>query len=83
MLTIFYVPCFVFRYVDMATATTQYCNICDHDNESKIKKQTVDEMISKEQHLQVQLRKVLVAMETKRTDFDNIRQDVKKVKKIC
>jgi hypothetical protein len=39
-------------------------------------------MISKEQHLQVQLRKVLVAMETKRTDFDNIRQDVKKVKKI-
>jgi hypothetical protein len=25
-----------FRYVDMTTATTQYCNICDHDNESKI-----------------------------------------------
>jgi hypothetical protein len=38
-------------------------------------------MISKEQHLQVKLKKVLVAMETKRTDFDNIRQDVKKVKK--
>jgi hypothetical protein len=40
--------------------------------------QTVEEMISKEQELQVKLKKVLVAMETKRTDFDNIRQDVKK-----
>jgi hypothetical protein len=29
----------------------------------------------------VELKKVLVAMETKRTDFDNIRQDVNKVKK--
>ena len=46
-----------------------------------IEKQTVEEMISKEQHLQVKLKKVLAAMETKRTDFDNIRQDVKKVKK--
>ncbi len=234
MLPIFYVPCIVFRYVDMATTTTQYCNICDHDNESKlaatwcpeceqflctdcnrhharcsstkhhivismenyqklpsfilsiknrcnkhgnkyelycsihdvpccvmcirddhrhcqpmrsilevtenaksstaiaqierdlkyidaafekiksditnnisdidkqkrnfvsdisdmrkflnghldkIEKQTVEEMVSKEQHLQVKLKKVLVAMETKRTDFDNIRQDAKKVKK--
>ena len=27
---------FFFRYVDMATATTQYCNICDHDNESRL-----------------------------------------------
>jgi hypothetical protein len=33
------------------------------------------------QHVQVELKKVLVAMETKRTDFDNIRQDVNKVKK--
>jgi hypothetical protein len=29
----------------------------------------------------VELKKVLVAMETKRTDFDNIMQDVNKVKK--
>jgi hypothetical protein len=29
----------------------------------------------------VELKKVLDAMETKRTDFDNIRQDVNKVKK--
>jgi hypothetical protein len=43
-----------------------------------IEKQTVEKMISKEQHLQVKLKKVLAAMETKRTDFDNIRQDVKK-----
>jgi hypothetical protein len=47
----------------------------------KIEKQTVEEMVSEEQNLQVQLKKVLVAMETKRTDFDNIRQDVNKVKK--
>ena len=46
----------------------------------KIEKQTVKEMVSEEQHLQVELKKVLVAMETKRTDFDNIRQDVNQVK---
>jgi hypothetical protein len=40
-------------------------------------------MVSEEQHLQVELKKVLVAMETKRTDFDNIRQDVNKVQKYC
>jgi hypothetical protein len=32
-----------------------------------LKKQTVEEMVSEEQHLQVKLKKVLVAMETKRT----------------
>jgi hypothetical protein len=37
-------------------------------------------MASEEQNLQVQLQKVLFARETKRTDFDNIRQDVNKVK---
>ena len=47
----------------------------------KIEKQTVEEMVSEEQNLQVKLKKVLVIMETKRTDFDNIRQDVNKVKK--
>jgi hypothetical protein len=47
----------------------------------KIEKQIVAKMVSEEQNLQVQLKKVLVAMETKRTDFDNIRQDVNKVKK--
>jgi hypothetical protein len=47
----------------------------------KIEKQTVEEMVLAEQNLQVELKKVLVAMETKRTDFDNIRQDVNKVKK--
>ena len=47
----------------------------------KIEKQTVEEMVSAEKNLQVELKKVLVAMETKRTDFDNIRQDVRKVKK--
>jgi hypothetical protein len=52
-----------------------------NDHLDKIEKQTVEEMISKELHLQVQLKKVLVAMETKRTDFDNVRQDVKKVNK--
>ena len=36
VLVIFYVRCFVFRNVAMATAATQYCNICDHDNESKL-----------------------------------------------
>jgi hypothetical protein len=38
-------------------------------------------MVSVEQNLQVELKKVLVVMETKRTDFDNIRQDVNKIKK--
>ena len=52
-----------------------------NDHLDKIEKQTVEGMISKEQHLQVKLKKVLVAMESKRTDFDNIRQDVKKVTK--
>jgi regulator of replication initiation timing len=47
----------------------------------KIEKQKVEEMVSEEQHVQVELKKVLDAMETKRTDFDNIRQDVNKVKK--
>jgi hypothetical protein len=41
----------------------------------------VEEMVSVEQNLQVELKKVLFAMETKRTDFDNILQDVNKVKK--
>jgi hypothetical protein len=31
--------------------------------------------------LQVELKNVLAVMETKRTDFDNMRQDVNKVKK--
>ena len=52
-----------------------------NDHLDNIEKQTVEGMISKEQHLQVKLKKVLVAMESKRTDFDNIRQDVKKVTK--
>jgi len=47
----------------------------------KIEEQIVEEMVSKEQNLQVQLKNVLVVMETKRTDFDNIRQDVNKIKK--
>jgi hypothetical protein len=37
-------------------------------------------MVLAEQNLQVELKKVLVAMEAKRTDFDNIQQDVNKVK---
>ena len=49
----------------------------------QIEKQTVEEMVSAEKKLQVELKKVLVAMETKRTDFDNIRQDVNKVQKYC
>jgi hypothetical protein len=40
-----------------------------NDHLDKIEKQTVEEMISKEQHLQVKLKKVLVGMESKRTDF--------------
>jgi hypothetical protein len=35
LLAIVYVRCFLFRNVDMATATAQCCSICDHDNESK------------------------------------------------
>ena len=52
-----------------------------NDHLDKIEKQTVEEMVSVEQNLQVQLMNVLVAMEAKRTDFDNIRQHVNKVKK--
>jgi secreted Zn-dependent insulinase-like peptidase len=52
-----------------------------NDHLDKIEKLTVEEMVLAEQNLQVELKKVLVAMETKRTDFDNIRQDVNKVKK--
>jgi hypothetical protein len=40
------------------------------DHLDKIEKQTVEEMVSVEQNLQVQLMNVLVAMEAKRTDFD-------------
>jgi hypothetical protein len=36
LLAIVYLRCFLFRNVDMAPATTQCCNICDHDNESKL-----------------------------------------------
>jgi hypothetical protein len=56
------------------------CKLLNADLD-KIEKQKVEEMVSEEQHVQVELKKVLVAMETKRTDFDNIRQDVNKVKK--
>ena len=52
-----------------------------NDHLDKIEKQTVEVMVSKEQNLQVKLMKVLVVMETKRTDFDNIRQDVNNIKK--
>jgi DNA repair exonuclease SbcCD ATPase subunit len=48
------------------------------DHLDKIEKQTVEEMVSVEQNLQVELKKVLVVMESKRTDFDIIRQDVDK-----
>jgi hypothetical protein len=51
------------------------------DHLDKIEKQTVEEMLSVEQNLQVELKNVLVAMETKRIDFEYIRQDVDKVKK--
>jgi uncharacterized membrane protein len=37
--------------------------------------------VSAEQTLQVQLKKALVAIETKITEFDNIRQDVNKIQK--
>jgi hypothetical protein len=52
-----------------------------NDHLDKIEKQTVEEMVSVEQNLQVQLKIVLVSMEAKRTDFDHIRQHVNKVKK--
>jgi hypothetical protein len=52
-----------------------------NDHLDKIEKQTVEEMVSVEKKLQVQLKNVLVSMEAKRTDFDHIRQDVNKVKK--
>ena len=52
-----------------------------NDHLDKIEKQTVEEMVSVEQNLQVQLKNVLVSMEAKRTDFDHIRQHVNKVKK--
>ena len=47
----------------------------------KIEKQTVEEMMSLEKKLQVELKNVLIVMETKRTDFDKIRQDVNNIKK--
>jgi hypothetical protein len=52
-----------------------------NDQLDKIEKQTVEEMVSVEQHLQVELKNVLDVMETKRTDFDQIQQDVNKIKK--
>ena len=52
-----------------------------NDHLDTIEKQTVEEMVSVEQNLQVKLKKVLDAMEAKRIDFDNIRQDVNKIKK--
>jgi hypothetical protein len=45
-----------------------------NDHLDKIEKQTVEEMVSVEQTLQVQLKNVLVSMEAKRTHFDHIRQ---------
>jgi hypothetical protein len=52
-----------------------------NDHLDEIEKQTVEEMVSVEQNLQVELKNVLAVMETKRTDFDNILQNVNKVKK--
>jgi secreted Zn-dependent insulinase-like peptidase len=52
-----------------------------NDHLDKIQKQTVEEMVAVEQNLQVQLKNLLLSMEAKRTDFDNIRQHVNKVKK--
>jgi hypothetical protein len=54
-------------------------SLSDHLDE--IEKQTVEEMVSVEHNLQVELKNVLAVMETKRMDFDNMRQDVNKVKK--
>jgi len=64
---------FLFDFSDMRKSL--------NDHLENIEKQTVEEMVSVEQNLQVELKKILVAVETKRTDFDNIRQDVNKVKK--
>jgi hypothetical protein len=44
-----------------------------NDHLDKIEKQTVEEMESVEQNLQVQLKNVLVSMEAKRNNFDHIR----------
>ena len=52
-----------------------------NDHLDKIEKQTVEEIVSVEHNLQVQLKNVLVSMEAKRTDVDHIRQHVNKVKK--
>ena len=52
-----------------------------NDHLENIEKQTVEEMVSVEQNLQVQLKNVLVSMEAKRSDFEDIRQHVNKVKK--
>jgi len=52
-----------------------------NDHLDKIEKQTVKEMVSVEQNLQVQLKNVLVSMEAKRTDFVHIRHHVNTVKK--
>jgi hypothetical protein len=41
-----------------------------NDHLDKIEKQTVEEIVSVEHNLQVQLKNVLVAMEAKKTDFD-------------
>jgi DNA repair exonuclease SbcCD ATPase subunit len=51
------------------------------DHLDKIEKQTVEEMVSVEQNLQVQLKNVLVSMEARRTDFVHIRHHVNAVKK--
>jgi hypothetical protein len=52
-----------------------------NDHLDKIEKHTVQEMVSVQQNLQVQLKNVLVSMEAKRTDFDHIQQHVNKVQK--
>ena len=52
-----------------------------NDHLDKIEKQTVEEMLSAEHRLQGQLKEVMVAMEIKRTYFDDIHQDVNKIKK--
>ena len=52
-----------------------------NDQIDEIEKEIVEEVVSVEQTLQVKLKKVLVAIETKITEFDNIRQDVNKIQK--
>jgi hypothetical protein len=52
-----------------------------NDHIDEIEKEIVEEIVSVEQTLQVKLKKVLVAIETKITEFDNIRQDVNKIQK--